>query len=111
MDEPPINEEAAPEPIPAEQARAILDQAMRERLGADWEDEDSGWQMVTGHDYMARVTRGRVNVDFYVDLLGAVTISESEINPAQDSGRMLSWMLLLLSLGIAFLLARIVGWL
>ncbi len=113
MDELPTNEQASPEPepIPAEQARAILDQAMRERLGADWEDEDSGWQLITGHDYMARVTRGRVNVDFYVDLLGAVTISESEINPAQDSGRMLTWMLLMLSLGIAFLLARIVGWL
>ncbi len=65
---------------------------------------------MTGHDYMARVTRGRINVDFYVDLLGEVSISESEINPAQDSGRVLAWMLLILSLGIAFLLAKIVGW-
>lgn len=99
------------EPIPPEQARAILDSAMRERLGDDWNDEDSGWQWVTGHDYMARVTRGRVNVDFYVDLLGEVSITEGEINPAQDSGRALAWVLLGLSLGIAFLLARIVGWL
>ena len=99
------------EPIPPEQAREILERAMRERLGDDWHDEDSGWQWVTGHDYMARVTRGRINVDFYVDLLGEVTVTESEINPAQDSGRMLAWMLLGLSLAIAFLLARIVGWL
>lgn len=99
------------EPIPAEQARAILEHAMAERLGAEWRDEDSGWQLVTGHDYMARVTRGRKNVDFYVDLLGEVTVSESEINSAQDSGRMLAWMFLGLSLAIAFLVARIVGWL
>jgi hypothetical protein len=99
------------EPIPAEQAREILDRAMRERLGDDWRDEASGWQWITGHDYMARVTRGRINVDFYVDLLGEVSVTEKEINPAQDSGRALAWVLLGLSLGIAFLLARIAGWL
>jgi hypothetical protein len=44
-------------------------------------------------------------------LLGEVTVKESAINPAQDSGRMLAWTLLLLSLAIAFLLARAVGWL
>ncbi|MBK8031489.1 MAG: hypothetical protein J0M07_08580 [Anaerolineae bacterium] len=99
------------EPIPPEQARAILDAAMKQRLGEDWEDEDSGWLLVTGHDYMARVTRGRRNVDFYVDLLGAVSIEEKEISPAQESGRMLAWIFLMLSLGIAFLLARAVGWL
>jgi hypothetical protein len=99
------------EPISPEQAREILEQAIREKLGADWHDEDSPWQWVTGHDFMARVTRGRKNVDFYVDLLGDVTITESEINPAQDSGRLIAWTLLGLSLAIAVLVARIVGWL
>jgi len=99
------------EPIPPEQAREILEKAMRERLGDDWHDEDSPWQWVTGHDYMARVTRGRTNVDFYVDLLGEVSVTESEISPGQDSGRMIAWILLGLSLAIALLLARIVGWL
>lgn len=98
------------EPIPPEQAREILEAAMRKRLGDDWRDEESGWQWVTGHDYMARVTRGRKNVDFYVDLLGEVTISEGEINAAQDSGRLIAWTLLGLSLAIAFLVARIAGW-
>jgi hypothetical protein len=37
-------------------------------------------------------------------------VTESAINPAQESGRILAWMLLLLSLGIAYLLARAVGW-
>jgi hypothetical protein len=98
------------EPIAPEEARAILDEAMRERLGDDWQDEGSGWQLVTGHDYMARVTRGSRNVDFYVDLLGEVTIEENEISPAQASGRLIAWVLLLVSLGVAYLLARAVGW-
>lgn len=98
------------EPIVPEQARAILDQAMRDRLGDDWQDEDSGWQLVTGHDYMARVTRGSRNVDFYVDLLGEVTVEEGEINPAQAGGRLIVWTLLLVSVGLAYLLARAVGW-
>ncbi len=98
------------EPISGDDARRILEAAMDARLGADWRDEESGWQMVTGHDFMARMTRGRINVDFYVDLLGEVSIEEKPINPAQDSGRMIAWMLLLLSLVIALLLARAVGW-
>lgn len=96
------------EPLSPEQARAILDQAMRERLGDNWQDDD--WVLLTGHDYMARVTRGGKNVDFYVDLLGNVRVEEKAINPAQDSGRLVAWLILLLSLGVAFLLARIAGW-
>lgn len=98
------------EPISGAEARRILEATMDERLGADWRDEESGWQMVTGHDFMARMTKGRVNIDFYVDLLGNVTIEEKPINPAQDSGRLIAWVLLLLSLAIALLLARAVGW-
>ena len=99
------------EPISGEQARAILEQAIRERLGDDWRDDDSGWTMVTGHDFMARLSRGKLNLDFYVDLLGKVTVEEKALNPAQESGRLIAWMLLLVSLAIAFLIARIVGWL
>jgi hypothetical protein len=97
------------EPIPPEQAQQILEAAIRQRLGDDWQDEDSGWAVVTSHAYMARLTRGRTNMDFYVDLLGQVRVEVKEINPAQDSGRMIAWMLLLLSLAIAFLLARVAG--
>ncbi len=99
------------EPIPPEQARAILEGAMRERLGDDWQSDEGGWTLVTGHDYMARVTRDRANVDFYVDLLGKVHVETSEINPAQDSGRLIAWMLLGVSLGVALMIARAVGWL
>lgn len=97
------------QPIPAEQARALLEAAIRERLGADWEDDENGWMVITSHDYMARLNKGRVNLDFYVDLVGNVTVEEKEISPGQDTGRLFAWMMLLLSLGIAFLLARIAG--
>ena len=99
------------EPIPAEQARQILEAAIRERLGDDWQDDENGWVRVTGHDYMARLNKGRVNLDFYVDLLGNVNVEEKEISPGQDNGRLIAWMLLLVSVGIAMLIARIVGWL
>ncbi|KXK50996.1 MAG: hypothetical protein UZ13_02089 [Chloroflexi bacterium OLB13] len=45
------------EPINAEQARSLLYQAIRDRLGEHWDDEETGWRLVTGHDYMARLTR------------------------------------------------------
>lgn len=97
--------------IPPEAARAILEAAIRERLGDDWQDEEDGWVRVTGHDYMARLTRGRTNLDFYVDLLGNVTVEEKPISPGQDTGRLFAWMILLLVLVIVLLLARIAGFL
>ena len=100
-----------PQPIPGEQARAILEQAICERLGPDWNREDSGWAVVASHDFMARLNKGQMNLDFYVDLLGQVTVEEKRVNPGQDTGRLFAWMFLLLMLGIAFLLAKILGWL
>ncbi len=102
--------DAAPEPIAPAEARAALDRAMAERLGPDWQDEGSGWLLVTGNDYMARVTRGSLNIDFLVDLLGHVSIEEKPLSPAQSSGRLIAWTLLLLALGIVYLLARGLGW-
>ncbi len=99
------------QPISAEQARDILYAAIRERLGDAWDDEEEGWAMISGHDYMARLTRGRKNIDFYVDLLGEVTIEEKDINPGQETGRLLAWMFLVGSFLIALLIARLVGFL
>jgi hypothetical protein len=97
------------DPIPPEQAREILEAAIRERLGDHWEDDDAGWARVTGHDYMVRLTRGSVNLDFYVDLLGNVTIEQTNLGTAQKSGQLLLWIFLGLSLVIAFLIVRIAG--
>ncbi|MBE2184401.1 MAG: hypothetical protein IAE89_13305 [Anaerolineae bacterium] len=100
-----------PEPIEPEQARAILDQAMNERLGEDWQDEYSGWLLVTANDFMARVTKRGKNVDFLVDLLGNVTVEEKDLSDTQSSGRLIVIMLFFLAIGIAYLFARAVGWL
>lgn len=97
------------EPISPEEARARLETAMRETLGDDWNDPDDGWLIISRHDYMARVTKGRTNVDFYVDLLGHVEIKRSPINAGQDAGRLVAWALLILSVLIALMIARIVG--
>lgn len=99
------------EPIAPEDAENILDAAIRERLGEHWDDEHEGWSVITRHAYMARLNRGRRNVDFYVDLLGNVTVEEKEINPGQDNGRLIVWLVLGGSLLIAFILARIAGFL
>lgn len=97
------------QPISGEQARAILEQAIRERLGDNWDNEDSEWAVVTSHDFMARLNRGRMNIDFYIDLLGNVKVEEKPVNAGQDTGRLFAWMFLLLALAIAFLLAKIIG--
>ena len=99
------------EPIPSDKARRILEAAVRERLGDNWDDEQEGWVVVSGHDYMMRLTRGRTNIDFYVDLLGKVTVEEKETAAAEGAGRLVAWIVLLASLFIAMLIARIAGYL
>ncbi|NWG15035.1 MAG: hypothetical protein HXY41_00225 [Chloroflexi bacterium] len=97
------------EPIPPERARAILDAAIRERLGEDWDDEQTGWVRISGHDYMARLARGRITLDFYVDLLGHVTVEKSTENTPGEAIRLALFILLALSLVIALLIVRIVS--
>ena len=97
------------EPISPQQAQQILDAAIRERLGANWDDEDSGWTKVTGHNYMARVTRGSLSLDFYVDLLGSVTVEQTNSASALETGRLMLIILIGLSIVIAFLIVRIIS--
>lgn len=97
------------QPISSDQARELLYSAVRERLGEDWDDEQEGWSVITGHDYMLRLNKGRKNVDFYVDLLGNVTIEEDEITGAQENGRLYAVLFIGGSLFIAFVIARIAG--
>jgi hypothetical protein len=94
------------DPIPPEQARAILDAAVNARLGPGWEDE--GWIVVSRHDYMLRLNRQRTTIDFYVDLLGQVSVEESATTDANQA-RLIAWFLLAASVFIAILLARIAG--
>lgn len=97
------------EPIPAAQARLILEEAIRARLGERWNDELDGWTVISRHDYMARLVKGSTSVDFYVDLLGDVSIEEKPIDPAREGGRVIAWLVLLVSLAVALTLARAAG--
>jgi len=99
------------EPISAEEARALLDAAIRERLGEDWQDEHEGWSVITRHDYMARLNKDRSNLDFYIDLLGNITVEEKEINPGQDTGRFQVLFFFGGSFLVALLIARLAGYL
>jgi hypothetical protein len=95
------------EPISPEQARSLLEAAIRARLGEGWDDPETGWVRVTGHDYMARLTRGRTNLDFYVDIVGNVTVEQTGLSEAQTSGRLVVLVLLALSVAIALLIVQI----
>ena len=104
------NESPPIKPIPPQEARQILENAVRERLGDDWDDERDGWIVISRQDYMMRLTRGRTNMDFYVDLLGKVIIEEKPALAGEDAGRLVAWVFLLASLFIAVLIARIAGY-
>lgn len=95
------------EPIAPEAARQLLEAAIRERLGENWDEGEEGWTLLDSHDYMARLNRGRVNLDFYVDLLGNVHVEEKRLSPVQESGRIVAALLILVSIVLAIVLAQL----
>lgn len=97
------------EPIPAKEARQRIQAAILERLGEHWDSPTDGWLVVHDTAYLVRLTRGDINLDFQCDLLGAVSISEMEINPLQTSGRFIAIAVLAASLFLAFVLAELAG--
>lgn len=105
----PIAANNAIEPIEPHLARQQIEAAIEARLGPNWQDDDTGWAIIHDTDYLVRLTRGRVNMDFHCDLLGEVTVTERDLNPVQDSGRILAWAILLASLTLALVLARLAG--
>jgi hypothetical protein len=102
-DEPP-DQAQPPEPITPDEARARLDAALEPYLADDW-------VVRTRHDYMARLTRGGQNLDFYVDLLGEIQMEEAPLTPGQDSGRLVAWLLLIAVFLIIVIIATQLGWL
>ena len=98
--------------LPAEEAKQRLRAAIMARLGEDWEAEDSGWVLVTHTDYMARLTKGRVNLDFHVHYItGDVTVEQSDLQPSQESGQLFAWIMLGLFATVVWLGARALGYL
>ncbi len=94
----------AVDPIEPEVARQRLDDAIAPYLA-------EGWVIVVGHDYMARLNRGAWNLDFYVDLLGNVTVEKKALTIVQESGRLVAWLLLIVAVLLALALASALGWL
>lgn len=99
----------SPEPITSAQARAAIQAAIVARLGEGWDDERTGWLVVYRSDWLVRLNRGSVNLDFQCDLLGEVTVTEQAANPLQLSGRLVAWMVLGASLLVALTIAYVVG--
>lgn len=90
------------EPISPAAAKAILDDALQPYLDDDWHVLDRG-------AYVARLTKGTRNLDFQVDLLGEVAITETELTPLQESGRLIAWALLIATLLVVLTLASVLG--
>jgi len=94
------------EPIPAKEARQHIEAAIVARLGEQWQSE---WLVVHNDDFLMRLNKGKVNMDFQSDLLGHVEIIEREANPLQISGRFIAFMVLGASFFLALLLANLAG--
>ena len=84
--------------IQPEQAAAILEPRIAEL-------EAEGWIVMVRHDYMARLTRGKRNLDLHVDLLGELSSEEKPITLAQESGQIIAILLVLVFLLLALVLA------
>ena len=107
---PSESHESEPQVIPADQARDLLQQAIVTHLGDDWDQGESAWHVITSHAYMARLNRGRYNVDFYVNYFnGHVDVKMREIHSGQDSGWLFSWIIVLVTAIIVLLLADSFG--
>ncbi|MEL6148061.1 MAG: hypothetical protein AAFV33_23780 [Chloroflexota bacterium] len=105
-----MTEQPEPQVIPADEAKAILHAAITDELGAGWDDADSNWVIVTNTAYMARLNKGRVNVDFHVNYFdGEVTIETGEIDHGQETGRIFAWMMLGLFVALVLMVAQALG--
>jgi hypothetical protein len=99
-----------PQVIPEDEAKAILRAAIEAKLGENWDAPNSGWTVVSSHAYMARLNKGRANVDFYVDYFtGEVTTEVKAIDSGQDAGRAVAWVVAVVFAVLMVVLARGVG--
>jgi hypothetical protein len=94
------------EPASPQEQRIAIDTAILERLGDNWRRE---WILVHDANDLVRLNKGKINLDFQADLLAKVEIIEREANPVQLSGRMIAWVILAASLGVALVIAAIAG--
>ena len=72
--------------------------------------EAEGWVVIVQNDYMARLTRGRRNLDLEVSLLGELHREEKPLSLVQESGQMVAILLVLISILAAISAASALGW-
>lgn len=94
------------EPASPQAQAAAIEAAVVARLGENWERE---WIVVHKSADLLRLNKGDINLDFQADLLAQVEIIERAASPVQLSGRWIAWLLLGLSLFVAFVIASVVG--
>jgi len=105
------NDQPEPQILPPDEAKSRLRGAIAAELGDNWESPNSGWAVVTNTAYMARLNKGRLNVDFYVDYFsGEVTTEVHEALAGMNPGRLFALMLAILLVIIMLMLARAVGY-
>lgn len=92
------------EPIEPAQAAAVLEPKLAELTA-------QGWRVIIQTDYMARLTRGRANLDVRVDLLGNLEMEEKPLTDMQESGRLIAIVLLLITFLLVLTLLSGLGWL
>jgi hypothetical protein len=71
--------------------------------------EAEGWVVIVQNDYMARLTRGRRNLDLEVSLLGELHQEEKPLSLVQESGQMVAILLVLVSILAAISAASALG--
>ena len=89
--------------VEPDEAAAIINPVIEE-LEAD------GWVVIVQNDYMARLTRGRRNLDLEVSLLGELHREEKPLSLVQESGQMVAILLVLISILAAISAASALGW-
>lgn len=98
----------SPTPISGDDARQRLQAAIVERLGTAWDDPETGWAVISRHDFMARLTNGKRVIDFYVDLLGDVRVEEKPPS-TEDRGRIIAALLGVIIIMAVLFLAHTTG--
>jgi hypothetical protein len=94
------------EPASPQAQRAAIDAAVLARLGENWEKD---WIVVHNAHDLLRLNKGDLNLDFQADLLANVEVIEREASPVQLTGRLIAWLILALSLFVAFVAASVAG--
>ncbi|KAB2904023.1 MAG: hypothetical protein KJ064_14960 [Anaerolineae bacterium] len=90
------------EPISPEQAAAIIEPKLEDL-------QAQGWKIISATDYAARLTRDKMNLDVWVDLLGQIEMQEKPLTLMQESGQIIAVVLLIMIVLFVLVLLSVLG--